>query len=64
MLGYWMTKYLPNVDQCLIETFYRGRQARQAQLSLIDLSSPFLILLAGCLISILAFAMELAVFKL
>lgn len=47
----------PNIDQCRMEN--QGASARQKALSLVDMSSSFVILGLGISLSILVFLMEL-----
>ena len=57
LVGYWIEKSKPKLDQCQLE-FYKKALADKRVLSIKDLTGPFLFLLAGMAVSFLVFLVE------
>ena len=57
LTDYWVKKYTPNIDQCLLNN-RKSTAPRQISLKLLNLSSVFVVLGIGFAISFLVFLLE------
>lgn len=57
LLVHWLRKYTPNVDKCMLDTV--KPRGRMTSISLLDLSSAFLLLGFGVGLSIVVFLLEI-----
>lgn len=58
LMNYWVEKYSPQIDRCLV----RSNNSSPRRLTLVDLSSAFVILKFGISFSLLSFTMEKIVY--
>lgn len=55
---HWIKSYQPRDKGCLLED-YKKNAAKQRVLTLVDLSSAFVVLALGCGVSLLVFLLEI-----
>ena len=63
LASYWAKMTIPKLDQCQLDN-YAVASAEKRVLTLNDLMGPFLFLMAGMSVSLLAFLIEIIAFKL